>query len=63
MRGAEGKTLIKLMKSVVVKIPVERIKSAEVFLLPPSLPSPSKSAYGWEVVEILRELGVCSLAF
>lgn len=61
--GCRGEDANKIDEECGVKIPVERVKSAEVFLFPPSLFPPPKSTYGWEVLEILRELGVCSLAF
>lgn len=64
MRGRGREMIIKLMRSMVVTVPVERIKGAEVFLffsLPP--PHKKKRTCGQGVRESLRELGVFSLVY
>lgn len=58
MRGGGRKTIIRLMKSVVVRIPVERMKTAEALLSFSPLLPPIPTKYMWTgCEEPLRELG------
>lgn len=57
MRGGGRKTIIRLMKSVVVRIPVERMKTAEELLSFSPLPPIPMTCMWTGCEEPLRELG------